>query len=308
MATYITSSLANTMGFNPSIWAQEALPILRDNLGLAKVVAKDSDFGEGAFAAYGQTLNVGYAGTFATQDKTANTLLTAAVPTGGTSVSVTLNKHKVVPFVIEDIAQAQSNQNLMQRLLEPAVVALAEQVESDLFGLYTSLTGASTGTSGTDIASANIRTARKTLNDAKAPQADRHLFVSDKDEIALLGDTSLATYFAYAQAQAVETGGVPDLYGFQVHQSQLVPVVAGTPASTKNLAIHKNAFVLATRPVRPANVGDTVVSAMIQDEVSGLVLNMQAQYNIQAMGLWVNLSILYGVAALRPDQGLVVLA
>lgn len=307
MATYITSALANTEGFIPSIWAQEALSILRANLGLAKVVAKDSDFGEGAFAQVGQTLNIGYAGTFATQDKTANTLLTASVPTGGTSKAVTLDHYKVVPFVIENIAQAQSNQNLMQRLLEPAVVALAEQVETDLFALYASLTPTALGTSGTDLTAAVVRSARKTLNDNKAPQMDRHLFVSDKDEIALLADTTLATYFAYAQAQAIETGTPPKLYGFNVHQSQLVPVVTGTPNSTKNIAIHKNAFILATRPVRPAG-GSTVLSAMMQDEESGLTLNMEAQYNIQAMGLWVNLSILYGITALRPDQGVVALA
>jgi hypothetical protein len=302
MATYVTSTVANTEGFIPSIWAQEALPILRANLNLAKYVAKDSDFGEGAFATVGQTLNIGYAGTFATQDKTANTLLTASVPTGGTSKSVTLDHYKVVPFVIENIAQAQSNQNLMQRLLEPAVVALAEQVETDLFGLYTSLTATALGTAGTDLTAADIRSARKVLNDAKAPQTDRHLFVSDKDEIALLGDSALSTYYAYAQAQAIETGTPPKLYGFNVHQSQLVPATGSSPVATHNIAIHKNAFVLATRPIRPAG-GSTVMSAMIQDEQSGLTLNMEAQYNIQAMGLWVNLSILYGLAALRPDQG-----
>ena len=133
MTTYVTQSVANTDGFIPSIWAQEALSILRNNIILSKVVAKDSDFGEGAFATVGQTLNVGYAGTFTAQDKVANTLLSASVPSGGLTTSVTLNKYKVVPFVIENIAQAQANQNLMQRYLEPAVVALAEQVESDLF-------------------------------------------------------------------------------------------------------------------------------------------------------------------------------
>src|SRR5579883_3050120 len=119
MPTYITQSVASTDGFIPNIWAQEALAILRNNIVLSKIVAKDSDFGEGAYATYGQSLNIGYAGTFTAQDKAANTLLTASVPSGGTTSTVTLNKYKVVPFVIENIAQAQSNQNLMQRLLEP---------------------------------------------------------------------------------------------------------------------------------------------------------------------------------------------
>lgn len=407
--TYITSSVANTEGFIPSIWAQEALPILRNNLVLSKVVAKDSEFGEGAFATVGQTLTIGYAGTFTAQDKTANTLLTASVPTGGTSAAVTLNKYKVVPFVIENIAQAQSNQNLMQRLLEPAVVALAEQVESDLFATAYSFSQPSIGTINTNISASTLQSAQKTLNIAKSPQVDRHMIVSPKDLAALEADSTLQNYFAFNAGNGVVEQGEFDrpIYGMGLHMSQLVPTAnAGTTAhsvqvltvnggptggsftltyggqttsaiaynasasavesaiqalssvgtgqarvsgsaggpwtvvlylsspaafthtdsftggtspslgvadaastvtATSNLAIHKNAMLLASRPVRPQG-GSTVMSAMIYDDVSGLTLNMEAQYSPQAMGLWVNLSMLYGVVALRPDQAQVVLA
>lgn len=399
MPTYITSTVANDSGFNPSIWAQEALPILRNNLTLTKAVSKDSDWGENAFATVGQTLNIGYAGTFSAQDKSANTLLTASVPTGGAQKSVSLSKYKVVPFVVENIAQAQSNQNLMQRYLEPAVVALAEQVESDLFSAAYGLSAASLGTIGSDLDSSALRGAAKNLNSAKAPQADRHFLLSPKDLAALEADSNLSNYFAYNSVNGVIENGVParPLYGFNLHMSQLTPATSGsghavqtititgtsgsftitysgqttgsiaygssaasvesklqalstigtgnarvsydsgskkytivlyvdspvaftttdttlttavadsTMVATSNLYFHKNALVLASRPVRPAG-GSTVMSAQIVDEESGLVLNMEAQYNIQAMGLWVNLSILYGVAAIRPDQGGFVLA
>jgi hypothetical protein len=413
MTTYITSSAANTEGFIPSIWAQEALQILRNNIVLAKFVARDSDFGEGAFATVGQTLYVGYAGTFTASDKTANTLLTAAVPTGGSSTSVTLNKYKVIPFVVENIAQAQSNQNLMQRLLEPAVVALAEQVESDLWGTAISFSPVGQGTIGTGLTSSSLQQAAKTLNIKKAPTQDRHVIVSPGDLANLENDSGLQSYFAFNAGEGMVEDGVPNrpLYGLNLHMSQLVPTynsgtvahsvftlaTTGTPtggysvltyasnasghiaynanaatveaalnaitgvsagqfrcsgtwatngtitvvnlgasptavtsdaganltggssptvtvadAATTvtpniNLALHKNAMLLASRPVRPAG-GSTVLSAMIQDDVSGLTLNMEAQYSIQSMGLWVNLSMLYGVVALRPDQAQVVLS
>lgn len=398
MTTYITQSVANSDGFIPSIWAQEALPVLRNNLALAKVVAKDSDFGEGAFATVGQTLNIGYAGTFTAQDKTANTLLTASVPSGGTSAAVTLNKYKVVPFVVENIAQAQSNQNLMNRLLEPAIVALAEAVENDLFALSNSFSAASIGTIGSDMSSASVRSAQKQLNISKAPANDRYLVMSPKDLAALEADNTLQNYFNFSAPGVVEDGSFGrSLYGFTPVMSQLVPqssashsvqtvTITGTSGSftltykgqttasiaygasgatveaalqalstigtgmarvspydstnkvytivlydsapaafthtdttltasvadsssvaTSNLALHKNSMILASRPVRPQG-GSTVMSAQINDEVSGLTLNMEAQYNAQAMGLWVNLSILYGVSVLRADQGAVILA
>lgn len=407
--TYITQSVANTEGFIPSIWAQEALPILRNNINLAKIVAKDSDFGEDAFATVGQTLNIGYAGTFTAQQKTANTLLTASVPSNGSTAAVTLSRYMVVPFVIENIAQAQSNQNLMQRLLEPAVVALAEQVETDLFGAAYSFSRASQGTIGTGLNSPALQAMAQTLNIAKAPQQDRYVIVSPKDLASLEADSSLASYFAFNAANGVIEEGEfsRPIYGMKLHMSQLVPqfnnanvansvqvaTITGGPTggtftltyggqttaaiaynasasaveaalwalssvgtgqmrvsgaaggpytitvylssptaitatgsftggtspaiavanaantinSYSNLALHKNAMILASRPVRPQG-GSTVMATQIYDDVSGLTLNMEAQYNAQAMGLWVNLSILYGVATLRPDQAQVVLS
>ena len=402
MPTYVTQSVADTSGFIPQIWAQEALPILRQNIILSKVVARDSDFGD--FSQFGKSLNIGYAGVFTAQDKTANTLLNASVPTGGVTTTVTLNKYKVVPFVIENIAQAQSNQDLMRRYLEPAIVALAEQVETDLILAANSFSAASVGTIGTDLTSAVIRGAAQKLNSAKAPQSDRHLVFSPKDLSALEADSTLASYFNFNPINGVvEQGQFKNpLYGFTPHMSALTQTTSGghavqsltvngaptggtftltysgqttaaiafnasaatveaaiqalstvgagmarvsganggpwtvvlyvaapvafthtdsftggtTPSlavadsaltATSNLAFHKNAIILATRPVKNQG-GATVMSSSIQDPDSGLILNLEAQYNAQAMGLWVNASILYGVATLRPDQGVVALA
>jgi hypothetical protein len=400
MTTYITSSVANTDGFIPSIWAQEALPILRSNVNLARFVAKDSDFGPDAFANVGQTLYVGYAGTMAPVLKSANSLLTAQVPTGGASASVTLDRYYVQPFVVENIAQAQSNQNLMQRFLEPAIAGLAEQVESDLFSKAYSFSPLSIGTIGTDMTSATIRDAQKRMNINKAPSSDRYLVMSPKDLAALEADSTLSNYFNFSAPGVVENGSFNrSLYGFTPVMSQLAPATAGsghavqtitlsgtasgsftitykaqttasiaygstgasveaklqalstvgvgmarvspydasgkvytivlydaspaamtttdttltstvadsTAVATSNVYLHKNAMILASRPVRPQG-GSTVMSAQIYDDVSGLTLNLEAQHSIQSMGLWVNVSILYGVATLRADQGGVILA
>lgn len=406
MANY-TQSIANTSGFVPSLWAQTALPILRNNINLARIVAKDSDFGEGAFAAVGQTLNIGYAGVFGAPQDGTSTPYTAQVPSGGTTTAVTLNKYKVQPFVVSNYAQAQSNQDLMQRILEPAIVSLAEQVENDLFTATQSFSTASIGTIGTDIDSAAVRSAQKQLNISKAPMNDRYLIMSPKDLAALEADSTLANYFNFNPANGVVENGSfgRSLYGFTPLMSGLVPATAGsghavqsltisgaptggsftltysgqttaaiaynataaavesaiqalsnvgtgmarvsggpgpstawtvvlyvaTPAAfthtdsftggttpalavadstkvaTSNVALHKNAIILASRPIRPMG-GSTVISAQIHDDVSGLTLNLAAQENLQNDGLWVNASILYGVATLRADQGAVILA
>jgi hypothetical protein len=299
----ITPTVAETGGFLPQVWAQRALDILTANMVLARLVTTDSDF-EPAFE--GKTLNIPYPGTFTAQDKAPDAAITPQTPTGGTAVSVTLNKHKAVDFVVEDVARAQARPDLLDRYIRPAAVAIAEAVEKDLFALYTSLS--SVGSSGSDITATTVRTARKALNDAKVPQETRYLVISAKDEISLLGDGTLATYWAMARAQGVAEGSIGRLYGFDVYMSQLVPVVTGTPNSTKNLAIHRETLLLATRPFMdpPANTG--VQAATVRDPATGLVIRVIYTYDIAYRGVRVGMDILYGVAVLRPTTGVVVLS
>ncbi|NPV85996.1 MAG: hypothetical protein HPY45_08320 [Anaerolineae bacterium] len=156
MANITTTTAA---AFIPEIWAQKALEVLRSNVVLAKLVTKDTDV---ATFQVGDVLHIPYPGTFTAQDKSANTAVTLQTPSGGADLSVTLNKHKEVSFLIEDPARAQANQDLMDRYINSAVPAIAEAIENDLFALYAGLSG-SVGTSGTDITAATIRSARKAL-------------------------------------------------------------------------------------------------------------------------------------------------
>lgn len=296
---------ADTAGFVPVMWAQRALDVLRAKIVLANFVARDTSYEPGW---QGKTLNIPYPGTFTAQAKTEGNPTTVQQPANSGTVPVTLSQMYVVDFMIEDWAQAQANSNLMNRYVEPAMVALVENMESYLFSFYSSLTGSSVGTSGTNIARSTITAARVAMNAAKVPSSDRAFIVSPKDEGALIGDSTLATYFAYAQKEGVTNGVIGNIDGFKIAMSQLVPVVTGTPNSTKNLAIHKDAILLATRPFPDAPAGSGVHSETVSDPVSGLSIRFQYQYNMGYRGIQAGFDLLYGAVALRPDSGLVVLS
>lgn len=406
MAT-ITNTVLDTSGFIPQTWALKALEVLRRRIVLAKIITTDKDMGEAGWV--GKTLNIPYPGTFTAQDKVAGTAVTAQAPSGGATVSLTLNKHKVVDFLLEDYGAAQANGDALERFISPAVIALAEQFETDLWSMYPSFTGTAVGTIGTDLTAATIRSARQNLNDAKAPMEDRHLVISDKDEISLLGDSSLATYYAFSRAGSIEQGMLPPLYGFQPHVSQITPVVAGssnaeqlltitgTPtggtftltfsgqttsaiaynataatvqaalvalsnvgagnvvcsggplpgtgsstvvvwftgslsnnttlmtstdsltggsspashiaagsdSSTKCIAFHKSAMMMAMRPFRDIPAGSGVSTATVVDEDSGIAIRVLKQYKAEYRAEYVGFDILYGYVALRPGLGLV---
>jgi hypothetical protein len=302
----ILTSTADTAGFIPQIWAQRALDILRANITLTKLVARDTDFEAGW---RGKTLNIPYPGTFTANKKTADNPTTLQLPVGGATVAVTLDQHAYVDWLVEDIARAMSAQgapDLIDRYIEGSVIALVEQLETDLFALYSTGGIGSVGTYGTDISAATIRSARKALNDLKVPQAGRSLTVSTKDEIALLSDTTLQTYFAFARPDAVAEGSIGSMYGFDIYVSQLVPTTAGTPLQTNNMAMSRNGFIFASRPFTPALPGSGVREAQVTDPLSGVSIRFQVYYSMVDRAVRAGFDILYGVKALRTNHAVLV--
>ena len=289
--------------FIPQIWANTALEILRNKVVLAKLVTRDSDI---AAFQVGDTLNIPYPGTFVANDKLANTAVTLQVPTA-TTTTVVLNKHKEASFLVEDAARALSNQDIMARYMNAAVIPIAEQIETDLFALYTGFTN-TTGVAGTDLTAASIRATRKLMNDNKVPQDNRSLIVSDKDEVALLGDPALQNYFAWNQTAAVKEGSIGRLYGFDLYQSQLVPAIGSAPVSTKNLAFDPGAVIMAMRGLPDAPAGSGAQTSVVNDAVSGLSLRCTIAYNASNLGVQVTIDVLYGVAKLRNEKAVVVLS
>jgi hypothetical protein len=287
--------------FIPQIWANTALEVLRNKVVLAKLVTRDSDI---AAFQVGDTLNIPYPGTFTANDKSANTAVTLQTPTA-TTTTLTLDKHKEASFLVEDAARATANQDIMARYMEAAVIPIAEQIESDLLAAAVGFTN-SVGTYGTDLTAATIRSARKVLNDNKAAQDGRALIVSDKDEIALLGDSALQNYFAWSQTQGLREGSIGRLYGFDVYQSQLIPATGTSPVNTKNIAFAPGAVLLAMRGLPEAPAGTGAVSSVVNDPASGLSLRVTMAYNAANLGVQVSVDVLYGVKKLRDEKGVLV--
>src|SRR3712207_6587489 len=115
---------------------------------------KDTDLQAGAFKV-GDTLHLPKRGSLTVNEKAANTDYTAQTPSGST-VDLTLNKHKEVTFIVESRAISTVNQDIIGGYVNDAVLALAEQIDTDLFALYASIAGGNTITGGAAITEANI--------------------------------------------------------------------------------------------------------------------------------------------------------
>ncbi|MGA7730343.1 MAG: P22 phage major capsid protein family protein [Chloroflexia bacterium] len=297
----VTEAIMDTAGFVPEIWGQKAIKVLRANTVMGRLVSRDTDYSN-EFSK-GDVLNIPYPGTFTAQDKAADTPVTLQTPSGGATVQVTLNKHKHVSFLLEDVAAAQANDFAMDRYIDAAVAPLAEAIDSDLLALATGFS-VSVGTFGTDLTAATIRAAAKALDDAKVAQSKRHLVMGSKDKWALMADSALATYFAYSKPEVITNGSIGRLYGLDLHMSQLIVVdTVPAPDEADNLAFREDAIMLAMRKMRSPEKGTGAKVAHITDPTSGYIIRVVWAYNATYLATQVTLDVLYGVKELSDARG-----
>jgi hypothetical protein len=295
MPNVTVTSAAN---FIPEIWANMALEALRNRIVLANLVTRDTDI---ASFTEGDILHIPVPGTFVANNKAANTAVTLQVPTDSV-IDVTLNKHKEVSFLVEDIVRAQANQDVMARYVRNAIIPLAEAIETDLFALYAGLSQ-TVGTGGTDVTPTVLRAGLKKLWDANVDVSQMFGVMSSKDAMALLSSSEHTTYFAYNNTQAITDAQLGRLYGATFYQSNLVPFAT----NTKNLLATPDFAIMAMRGLPTDGGGTPVKQDNYQDPNSSLVFRMTSSYSANMLGVQITFDVLYGVAELRDAAGVVVL-
>ena len=296
MANITTTQLNESI---PTIIAAKALGYLKANTILARLVARDWD---DAVAQYGQTVQIPFTGSLSANNKAENSAVTLQTP-ADSSVSVTLNKHKEVSFLVEDFARSLARPDYLNQYIADGVAVLAEQIDSDLAALYSGFSqtvAALTANGG--LKESDFREARRLLNSAKAPLADRWAVLHEDAEKEYFGIEKFVNA-DYRQAVGGALAGAYGgrAFGFDVFLDQKISVAS---AQCKNLFFHRNALVLVTRPLAQAPVGAGVVQKVLSED--GVGLRVTLSYNPDYLGMQVTIDVLYGVAELRDAFGVVV--
>lgn len=280
--------------FIPTIIAQKALGRLPAFLNVANTISRDSDW---ATATYGQTIQVPKRGAVVANDKTAGDEFTIQAPTA-TNVSVTLNKHKEVTIAIDDVTKVLENQDTQMGYAEDGAIALAEKIETDLLDLHPQITNTKTWdrTSATTI-DTSMLAIRKFFVDQKVPMVEPRFFQVDSTIYNdLLGTDKYSRYDATGQQGQITSGRMIPAYGFEVHESQVIPV-SGSPVAYHNIAYTRNGLVLASRPLpRPQGFGGYY--AVINSPSIGLSLRSMLWYDAKVGSHKLTMDVLYGVAVM----------
>jgi hypothetical protein len=302
MAILVDAQLASQL---VTLYAAQAVDALQPAFVLGSLVNTAYDSNPGTV---GNTVNVPIPvapSVFTMTNLAEGSSITPQAPAIST-VSIVVNKHQVVSFQIPDALQAFTNVNVFSLYAKPALIALATQMENDLFALYTSMTSnAAVGVSATTLTDAVVDLAETELFAAYVPPTEpKFLVVSPTAYSGLRQIPSYISKYIYGpDADALTTGELGSIKGFKVFRSQLVPKPVST---TYNLAFGRDAMALVTRNLGTVPQGFGAVSASVN--YGGFSLRCVMSYDPNTLVIRGTWDVLYGVQALRPSFGVQVLS
>jgi hypothetical protein len=281
--------------FIPTIIANKALGRFASYMNLARTVSRDSDW---TTSTEGATIQVPKRGTLSANSKAAGSSVTKQNPTA-TNISVTLDQHFEVTFLLDDVTKVLQNQNTQDGYAEDAAIALAEKVETYLAGLHPSITNTITwNNASTATKTAQLLALRKRFVDNKVPKNDVKYLYADASLINdLLTEANFTQVQTIGSSQGLLEGAILKLFGFQIFESQNI-AYTGSPGAYHNLAYTRNAMVLASRPLPMDGNGAGVVQQTIISNDVGMGLRATMGYDKDLQAMQLTLDILFGASIL----------
>jgi hypothetical protein len=292
---------ANVASAIVKLVAADALPALVGNLVMGNLVNRDY---EPVLAQAGDTVNVPIPPTLVANNLAEGGMVQTQNPSLG-NAQIVLNTHAEATFQIPDVTRVLAVPDLLRLYMQPAVVAIAERIESDLLNLYAGFTAnGPVGTAGTAITEAAIDEAETALFAAKVPMSEPKYLVVDANTYSQMRQIPRFSEFqtaGEAGLRALIDGSFGKLKDFYVFRSQYVPKTGSSPLNTHNLAFCKNGIGLVVRRLPQPLPGTGAISEYADLGNFGLRVTMSYQPNTLAQQFTVD--VLYGAAILRNNHG-----
>jgi P22 coat protein - gene protein 5 len=281
--------------------AADALPALMGNLVMGNLVNRDY---EATLARAGDTVNVPIPPTLVANNIAQGDTVTLQNPNLG-NAAIVLSTHVEATFQIPDVTKVLAVPDLLKLYMQPAVVAIAEKIETDLLSLYASFTSnTAVGTGGTAIVESVVDAAETALFAAMVPpSAAKYLVVSPSAYSALRQIARFSEFNTAGEAglRALVDGAVGKMKDFYIFRSQFVATTGSSPLTTHNLAFARDAMGLVVRRLPQPLPGTGAIAEYAELGNFGMRVTMSYQPNTLAQQFTVD--VLYGVGVLRNAFG-----
>lgn len=281
--------------------AADALPALMGNLVMGNLVNRNY---EPVLGQAGDTVNIPIAPAMAANNIAEAGSVTTQNPNLG-NAQIVLNNHVEATFQIPDVTKVLAVPDLLRVYMEPAVVAIAEKIETDLLSLYPQFTANTpVGTPGTALTEAVIDGAETALFQAKVPQNQQKNLVVDADGYSALRQIPRFSEFRTAGdagADAIISGAVGRIKDFFVFRSQFVPKTGTSPVTTHNVAFARDAIGLVIRRLPQPLPGTGAIAEYA--ELGNFGMRVLMSYQPDTLSQQFTVDVLYGSAVIRNPFG-----
>lgn len=291
MATLIT----------PSVIASSALATLYNTTVLLPLVNRDydSDF-QGK---QGDTITVRTPATFIVDEYSRSDGLQLQDPTEG-SFTVTLDKLLDVSFPITTEELTLELDRFEERLLNPAMEAISQDVDGRLAEQLVDAaesgggggTATATGSSLGDKHKA-FRTARRILSRNKLPLMQRVAVLSPEGVESVTSDQLVLQANTSASTEALREGSIGRLGGFDTYESQVFGYGPNDKGQADGVAFHRSAVAAVTRTLeRPMGLAPSQVAVQ---GYKGLGLRVVKDYDVDKKQDVISIDTLIGLSTIR---------
>jgi hypothetical protein len=281
--------------------AADALPALMGNLVMGNLVNRNY---EPVLGQAGDTVNIPIVPAMVANNIAEGGTVTTQNPNLG-NAQIVLNTHAEATFQIPDVTKVLAVPDLLKVYMEPAVVAIAEKIETDLLGLYASFTANTpVGTPGSALTEAVIDSAETALFAAKVPANQPKHLVVDADSYSALRQIPRFSEFrtaGEAGVNALINGTVGKLKDFFVFRSQFVAKTGSSPVTTHNLAFARDAVGLVIRRLPQPLPGTGAIAEYA--ELGNFGMRVVMSYQPDTLSQQFTVDVLYGKAVIRNAFG-----
>jgi hypothetical protein len=288
---------ANVANAIVKLVAADALPALVGNLVMGNLVNRDY---EPTLAQAGDTVNVPIAPQLVANNLAEGFAVQPQNPSLG-NAQIVLNTHAEATFQIPDVTKVLAVPDLLKVYMQPAVVAIAEKIESDLLALYAGFSANTPlGTAGTPITEALLDQAETSLFQAKVPSGSPKFLIVDSNTYSQMRQIPRFSEFQTAGdagLRAMVDGTIGKIKDFFVFRSQYVSKTGSAPIGTHNLAFCKDAIGLVVRRLPQPLPGTGAIAEYAELGNFGMRVTMSYQPNTLSQQFTVD--VLYGCAILR---------
>ncbi len=278
MAYLDTTTGAN---FIPELWSEPIYKFLFANMKLINTVDDYSAMVKGA----GDTVHIPKIAMDGTETKAVSTAVTFSASGTEGKVDLSIDKHKYLANIFEDVALIQANSELITKYTRMFGESLARTVEDDIWAELDGFTTTRAMATANIMLAADLENILNDLYGSDIDPSECSMAVNNNLLSDMLNPSAgMFQYFVRADAVAgsgseLRTGAIGSIYGMDVFYSR--SIASGTGSGTKHGAVYRQ---------------DACVFAAQQD------VRVQAQYDVEYLGTKVVVDMVYG-AKLIDESG-----